>query len=68
MLKFDNELFENYADMLLYAIEKRIIKKPLDIIGEIDMEPEDYVQTTEDFGCTQHVCDCFLEYEEVSDQ
>lgn len=68
MLKLDKELYENYPDMLLAALKDGTLS-PKDVFDEMkDMKPEDIVQIVMDYGDPSYICDCNLDYEEVSEQ
>ena len=68
MLKLNEELYEAYPDMLLAALKDGIIS-PKDVFAEmIDLPPEDVVQIVMDYGVPSYICDCNLDYEEVSEQ
>ena len=68
MLKLDKELYENYPDMLLAALKNGILS-PKDVFAEmVDLPPEDVVQIVMDYGVPSYICDCNLDYEEVSEQ
>ena len=68
MLRLNKELYENYPDMLLGALKDGILS-PKDVFAEmVDMSPEDVVQIVMDSGNPSYICDCNLDYEEVSEQ
>lgn len=68
MLRLNKELYENYPDMLLAALKDGILS-PKDVFAEmVDMSPEDVVQIVMDYGNPSYICDCNLDYEEVSEQ
>lgn len=68
MLRLNKELYENYPDMLLAALKDGILS-PKDVFAEmVDMLPEDVVQIAMDYGNPSYICDCNLDYEEVSEQ
>ena len=68
MLQLNKELYENYPDMLLAALKDGILS-PKDVFAEmVDMSPEDVVQIVMDYGNPSYICDCNLDYEEVSEQ
>ncbi len=67
MFVLQEELFEQKADMLLYALEEGIIKD-IDVFTEMQgLLPEETVQMVLDYGNIDEICEALLAFEEEPD-
>lgn len=68
LYEFEGELYENYNDMLLAAMEEHPAKfSPIKIIENIDLKPNDVVEFLDDIGELKRACEDNLEYEVVGE-
>lgn len=67
MLILKNELFEQKADMLLYALEEGILKE-IEVLEEMQgLLPEEVVQLVLDYGDMDEICAALLDFDEEPD-
>ncbi len=64
MFLLQKELFEQKADMLLYALEEGIVKDTEVLTQMQGLLPEDTVQMVLDYGDIDEICEALLAFEE----